>query len=154
LNYIIRDMTNPSGGFYSTEDADSEGHEGLFYTWTPDEIEAVLGEERGATFGRVYDVTDVGNFEDRNILNLPKTLEQCAAILRREPQDLAAELAESREKLFAVREKRVRPGRDDKVIVAWNGLMIDAMARAGAALEHPEYGAAAYYAAEFITKQM
>ena len=139
LNYVIRDMTDPAGGFYSTEDADSEGHEGLFYTWTPDEIEAVLGEERGATFGRVYDVSDVGNFEGRNILNLPKTLEQCAAILQRKPDELAAELAESREKLFAAREKRVRPGRDDKVIVAWNGLMIDAMARAGAALNEPEY---------------
>jgi uncharacterized protein YyaL (SSP411 family) len=150
LNYVIRDMTSPSGGFYSTEDADSEGHEGLFYTWTPDEIEAVLGEERGATFGRVYDVTDVGNFEGRNILNLPKTLEQCASILRREPQELAAELAESREKLFAVREKRVRPARDDKVIVAWNGLMIDAMARAGAALNEPEYVITADEVASFI----
>ena len=95
----------------------------------------MLGDERGATFGRVYDVSDAGNFEGRNILNLPKTLEQCAKILGREPDELAAELADSREKLFAVREKRVRPGRDDKVIVAWNGLMIDAMARAGAALE-------------------
>ncbi|HEX2474617.1 MAG TPA: thioredoxin domain-containing protein, partial [Lacipirellulaceae bacterium] len=154
LNYVVRDMTDPSGGFYSTEDADSEGHEGLFYTWTPDEIEAVLGEERGATFGRVYDVSDIGNFEGRNILNLPKTLEQSAAILRRDPSELAAELAESREKLFAAREKRVRPGRDDKVIVAWNGLMINTMARAGAALEEPKFGAAAYDAAEFITKQM
>ena len=81
LDYVIRDMTDPAGGFYSTEDADSEGHEGLFYMWTPDEIEAVLGDERGATFGRVYDVSDAGNFEGRNILNLPKTLEQCAAIL-------------------------------------------------------------------------
>ena len=80
LNYVIRDMTDPGGGFYSTEDADSEGHEGLFYMWTPDEIEAVLGDERGATFGRVYDVSDDGNFEGRNILNLPKTLEQCASI--------------------------------------------------------------------------
>jgi uncharacterized protein YyaL (SSP411 family) len=154
LNYVIRDMTNPAGGFYSTEDADSEGHEGLFYTWTPDEVEAVLGEERGATFGRVYDVTDVGNFEGRSILNLPKTLEQCAAILRREPHELAAELAESREKLFAVREKRVRPGRDDKVIVAWNGLMIDAMARAGAALNEPEYVITADEVASFILSRM
>ena len=154
LNYVIRDMASPSGGFYSTEDADSEGHEGLFYTWTPDEIEAVLGEERGATFGRVYDVSDDGNFEGRNILNLPKTLEQCAAILRREPHDLAAELAESREKLFAAREKRVRPGRDDKVIVAWNGLMIDAMARAGAALNEPEYVITADEVASFILSRM
>jgi uncharacterized protein len=154
LNYVIRDMTDPAGGFYSTEDADSEGHEGLFYTWTPDEIEAVLGEERGATFGRVYDVSDIGNFEGRNILNLPKTPAQSAAILRREPSELAAELAESREKLFAAREKRVRPGRDDKVIIAWNGLMIDAMARAGAALNEPEYVITADEAAKFILKKM
>jgi uncharacterized protein YyaL (SSP411 family) len=154
LNYVIRDMTDPAGGFYSTEDADSEGHEGLFYTWTPDEIEAVLGEERGATFGRVYDVSDVGNFEGRNILNLPKTLEQNATILRRDPEELAAELAESREKLFAAREKRVRPGRDDKVIVAWNGLMIDALARAGAAFNESEYVTAAGKAARFILENV
>src|SRR4029078_3400850 len=154
LNYVIRDMSNPGGGFYSTEDADSEGHEGLFYVWTPDEIEAVLGADRGATFGRVYDVSDVGNFEDRSILNLPKTLEQCGKILNREPQELAAELAESRAKLFAVREKRVRPGRDDKVIVAWNGLMIDAMARAGAGLNEPEYVITADEVASFILSRM
>jgi hypothetical protein len=154
LNYVIRDMTNPGGGFYSTEDADSEGHEGLFYVWTPDEIETVLGDERGATFGRVYDVSDIGNFEGRNILNLPKTLEQCASILRRDPQELAAELVESRGKLFAVREKRVHPGKDDKVIVAWNGLMIDAMARAGAALDEPEYVITADEVASFILSRM
>jgi uncharacterized protein YyaL (SSP411 family) len=150
LDYVLRDMTDPAGGFYSTEDADSEGHEGLFYTWTPDEIDAVLGDELGATFGRVYDVSDLGNFEGRNILNLPKTLEQCAAILKRNPDELAAELAESREKLFAAREKRVRPGRDDKVIVAWNGLMIEVLARAGAALNEPQYIIAADKAAKFI----
>jgi uncharacterized protein YyaL (SSP411 family) len=154
LNYVLRDMTDAAGGFYSTEDADSEGHEGLFYTWTPDEIEAVLGEERGATFGRVYDVSDMGNFEGRNILNLPKTLEQCAAILNREPDELAAELADSRQKLFAARDKRVRPGRDDKVIVAWNGLMIDALARAGAVLNEPAYVAAADKAATFIISRL
>lgn len=154
LNYVIRDMTDPAGGFYSTEDADSEGHEGLFYTWTPDEIEAVLGEEQGATLGRVYDVTDVGNFEGRNILSLPKTIEQCAAIMKRDAEELRAELAESRKKLFAEREKRVRPGRDDKVIVSWNGLMIDAMARAGAALCEPEYVNTADEAASFILTKM
>jgi uncharacterized protein YyaL (SSP411 family) len=154
LGYIIRDMTDPAGGFYSTEDADSAGHEGLFYTWTPDEIKAVLGDERGATFCRVYDVSDEGNFEGRSILNLSKTLEQCAAILKRDPHDLAAELAESREQLFAAREKRVRPGRDDKIIVAWNGLMIDAMARAGAALNEPEYVLTACETASFILSRM
>src|SRR4029079_18090418 len=154
LDYVIRDMTGAGGGFYSTEDADSEGHEGLFYVWTPDEIEAVLGDERGATFGRVYDVSDDGNFEGRSILNLPKTLEQCAAILKGEPLELATELAESREKLFVARERRVRPGRDDKVIVAWNGLMIDAMARAGAALNEPEYTITADEVASFILSRM
>jgi uncharacterized protein len=154
LNYVIRDMTDPSGGFYSTEDADSEGEEGLFYTWTPAEIEAALGAERGTTFGRVYDVSDVGNFEGRNILNLPKTLEQSAKILNRKPEELAAELVESRAKLFAVREKRVRPGRDDKVIVAWNGLMIDAMARAGGALNEPEYVITADEVASFICSRL
>jgi uncharacterized protein len=154
LDYVLREMTDPAGGFYSTEDADSEGEEGIYYTWTPDEIEAVLGEERGTTFGRVYDVTDSGNFEGRSILNLPKTHEQCAQILNREPADLAAELTDSREKLFAARAKRVRPGCDDKVIVAWNGLMIDTMARACAALGEANYGAAASSAADFILKNM
>jgi uncharacterized protein YyaL (SSP411 family) len=154
LNYVIRDMTKPAGGFYSTEDADSEGHEGLFYTWTPAEIKSVLGDEHAATFCRVYDVTDVGNFESRNILNLPKSIGQCASVLHRDPHDLAAELTESRQKLFAAREKRVRPGRDDKVIVAWNGLMIDAMARVGAGLDEPEYVIVADDVASFILSRM
>jgi len=154
LDYVLRDMTDPAGGFYSTEDADSEGEEGLFYTWTPDEIEAVLGEERGSTFGRVFDVTDVGNFEGRNILNLPKTIEQSAKLLTRTPEDLAAELTQSKRELFAVRDKRVPPRKDDKVIVAWNGLMVDALARAGAALEEPRYVAAAEAAADFILGKM
>jgi uncharacterized protein YyaL (SSP411 family) len=154
IDYVLRDMTDPLGGFYSTEDADSEGEEGKFYVWTPDEIDAVLGEEAGATFGRVYDVTDAGNFEGHNILNLPKTLEQSAKILGRDVEELSAELASSRKKLFAVREQRVHPGKDDKIIVAWNGLMIDALARAAAALDEPRYAAAATKAAEFIRKNL
>jgi uncharacterized protein len=154
LDYTLRDMTDPSGGFFSTEDADSEGVEGLFYTWTPAELESVLGPDATETFARVYDVTEQGNFEGRSILNLPKTLEQCAAILEREVNDLKTELAASRAKLFAAREKRVRPGRDDKVIVAWNGLMIDAMARAGAALGENRFVDAALKAADFILTKM
>jgi uncharacterized protein YyaL (SSP411 family) len=154
LDYVLRDMTDPAGGFYSTEDADSAGREGLFYTWTRDEIDQVLGQQRGSLFCRVYDVSEVGNFEGRNILNLPKTVTQCAAILGRAPQDLALELADSRARLFAARENRVHPGRDDKVIVAWNGLMIDALARAGAALGKPRYVEAACRAAEFILRMM
>jgi uncharacterized protein YyaL (SSP411 family) len=154
LDYVLRDMTDPAGGFYSTEDADSEGDEGLFYTWTPDEIDAVLGDERGATFGRVFDVTDIGNFEGRNILNLPKTIEQCAKILKRTPEEVVQELTQSKRELFAVREKRVHPEKDDKVIVAWNGLMIDAMARAGIVLMEPRYELAAKLAANFILKSL
>jgi uncharacterized protein YyaL (SSP411 family) len=98
----------------------------------------------------VYDVSDAGNFEGRNILNLPKTLAQSARILEGDEEELAKELAESRAKLFAVREKRVHPGKDDKVIVAWNGLMIDALSRAAAALDEPRYATAAAKAADFI----
>ncbi|MEX2168153.1 MAG: thioredoxin domain-containing protein [Pirellulales bacterium] len=154
LDYTLRDMTDPAGGFYSTEDADTEGEEGKYYTWSPQEIRDVLGDEAGATFCRVYDVSDEGNFEGKNILNLPKTIPQCAKLLNREEGKLEADLAASRAKLLTAREQRVRPGRDDKVIVAWNGLMIDTMARAGAALGEPRYIEAAQKAADFILGQM
>lgn len=150
LDYTLRDMTDPAGGFYSTEDADSEGVEGKFYVWKPDELREILGDEAAATFARVYDVTDEGNFEHTNILNLPKTIEQQAKALERKVEDLKTELADSRAKLFAEREKRIHPGKDDKVIVAWNGLMIDAMARAGAVLGEQRYVDAAEKAADFL----
>jgi uncharacterized protein YyaL (SSP411 family) len=154
LDYVLRDMTDPAGGFYSTEDADSEGHEGLFYTWTPDEITAVLGPQRAATFSRVYGVTDEGNFEGRTILHLPRTVGQWAKVMERDERELGQELADSRAQLFAVREERVRPGRDDKVLVSWNGLMIDSMARAGAALGEDRYVNGAEQAARFILQYM
>ena len=103
LEYILRDMTDPTGGFYSTEDADSEGEEGKFYVWTPSEIKQLLGEEQAETFCRVYDVTDVGNFEGHSILNLPKTISQCAAMLNRDEADLRKELSTSRAELFEAR---------------------------------------------------
>ena len=155
LDYVLRDMTDADGAFYSTEDADSEGVEGKFYVWTLGELQDVLGDEvsddgAATTFARMYDVTEEGNFEDKNILNLPKTFKQCAAILERDEQELVAELATSRTKLLAARERRVRPGRDDKVLLGWNSLMIDAMARAGAALDEPRYVEAATKACDFI----
>ncbi|HEX3870134.1 MAG TPA: thioredoxin domain-containing protein [Pirellulales bacterium] len=149
-DYVLRDMTDSGGGFYSTEDADSEGVEGKFYVWTPKEVEDVLGADAAETFCHVYDVTDTGNFEEANILNVSKTLAQSAALLFREPADLEAELIESRQKLLAAREKRVRPGRDDKVLVSWNALMIDALAAAGAVLNEPKYVNAATRAADFL----
>ncbi|RIK83665.1 MAG: thioredoxin domain-containing protein [Planctomycetota bacterium] len=150
LDYLLRDMRDADGGFYSAEDADSEGEEGKFYVWTPDEIVAALGEPAAKTFCYVYDVTDEGNFDGHNILNLPKTLAQAARLLGREVVELAAELADSRAKLLAVRSKRVRPGLDDKVLASWNALAIEALAKAGAALDEPRYTEAAVRAASFV----
>ena len=155
LDYVLRDMTDTGGGFYSTEDADSEGVEGKFYVWTPAQLQEVLGADAAATFAKVYDVTEAGNFEHgQSILNLPKTIAQQAQLLGREEDDLKQELAESRTKLFQVREQRVHPHKDDKVIVAWNGLMIDAMARAGAVLGEERYLQAARNAADFLLKDL
>jgi uncharacterized protein YyaL (SSP411 family) len=154
LDYVLREMTSPEHGFYSTLDADSEGEEGKYYVWTPDEVETVLGAERAQTFNYVYDVSDVGNFEGHNILNLGKTIEQCAAVLKRDPLELADELRASREMLLKQRDLRVRPGLDDKVLVSWNGLMIEAMALAGGALGEPRYLEAAGDAADFILQNM
>ncbi|HQU45309.1 MAG: thioredoxin domain-containing protein [Planctomycetia bacterium 21-64-5] len=154
FDYVLREMTSPEGGFYSTLDADSEGQEGKFYVWTPVEIEAVLGAERAKMFCRVYDVSDEGNFEGHNILNLPKTLDQCAKILGRDLGELTAELAEGRAGLLEVRNRRVWPGLDDKVLVSWNGLMIDSLAYAAGALDEPRYLNAARAAADFILDKM
>ena len=154
LDYLLRDMTDPAGGIYSTEDADSEGEEGKFYVWTPAEVEAVLGPAAAEIFCYVYDVSDAGNFEHSNILNLPKTIEQCAKIKQLDPDKLRADLAAWRAKLLEARGKRVRPGRDDKVLVSWNGLAIDALALAAGALDEPRYLAAAIAAADFILTRM
>ena len=150
LDYVLREMTGPDGGFYSTLDADSEGHEGKFYVWTPAEIAAVLGPERARIFCQAYDVSEPGNFEGHNILNLPKTFDQLAGLLSRDRAELERELAESRAQLLAVRNGRVWPALDDKVLVSWNGLMIDAMAQAGAALGESRYVDAAVKAADFL----
>ena len=122
-NYILGYMTDSAGGFHSTEDADSEGEEGKFYVWTPAEIKQILGNEPGERFCYVYDVSNHGNFEHgQSILNLPKTIEQCANVRGWELTELRSELDESRRTLLKTRDQRIRPGKDDKVIVAWNGL--------------------------------
>jgi hypothetical protein len=154
LDYVLREMTAPDGGFFSTQDADSEGVEGKFFVWSLAELVAVLGREACEWFAYVYDVTEQGNWEGHNILNQPKTLDQCARLLRVEPAALERSLAESRGKLLAERSRRVPPGRDDKVLVAWNGLMIDAMARAYQVLGDDRYLAAARRAAEFVLSRM
>jgi uncharacterized protein YyaL (SSP411 family) len=154
MDYVLRDMTHPQGGFYSTEDADSEGEEGKFYVWTPKEIDEVLGPERAKAFSYVYDVSEQGNFEGNSILNIPKPLDVAAKLLARDVNGLRHELAEDRCRLFGRREARVRPGRDDKVLVSWNGLMIDAFAQAGAVLGQCRYTEAATSAASFLLEQL
>ena len=154
LDYVLRDMTAPQGGFYSAEDADSEGQEGKFYVWTPDEIQAVLGLELSVTFCRVYGVTERGNFEGQNILNISRPIELEAKLLGLDPVRLNKDLAEAREKLFSIREKRVRPSRDDKILVAWNGLMIDALAQAGATLGEKRFTDAAIAATSFLLNRL
>lgn len=112
LDYVVREMTDPQGGFYSTQDADSEGEEGKFFTWTPDEIRSVLGDDAQADiFIEAYGVTIGGNLEGKNILEFVGDLERRQA------------LAEARRKLFKAREERVHPNRDDKVLTSWNGLI-------------------------------
>lgn len=149
LSYVLREMTNDEGGFYSAEDADSEGHEGKFYTWTWDEIHSVLGAD-SALFCEFYGVTPSGNFEGRNILHMTITLEEFA---KRHHQDtilLKNSLEKMRHKLFEVREKRPHPIKDDKVLAAWNGLMIYAFAESGRVFGSIPYLDAAERAARFI----
>jgi hypothetical protein len=154
--YVLRDMTSADGAFYSAEDADSEGAEGKFYLWRPDETVAILGDEEGALFNRVYDVSEPGNFRDphtgrqASIPHLERSLGSWAAELRIAEETLAERLEESRQKLLAARERRVRPLRDDKVLADWNGLMIAAFAVGAQVLEDGEYSGAARRAADFV----
>ncbi len=153
LDYVLRDMTNELGAFHSTEDADSEGEEGKFYVWSKTEIEQVLGSS-ASRFCQVYDVTETGNFEGHNILNLQKPIAAFAEDFGIEPSALEEELADSRKKLFAQRTKRVRPGLDDKVLLSWNALMTTAMVRGYRATEDARYLKGARRAVAFIRKEM
>ncbi len=150
LDYVVREMTGPHGGFYSSQDADSEGVEGKFYLWTPEEVAAVLGERDARAFNALYDVTPQGNFEHRSILHLERPLDEVAAELGMAPAELEAVVAWARPKLYAAREQRVRPGRDEKVITAWNGLMLRAFAEAARVLERPDYRGLAVRNAKFV----
>jgi uncharacterized protein YyaL (SSP411 family) len=153
LDYLLRDMTDPAGGFWAAEDADSEGHEGRYYVWTPAEVAAELDPVDATLFCAAYDITPAGNFEGRSIPNLPRPLAEVAREQGLERTDVDQRLAAARANLLLARGRRVRPGTDDKVLVAWNGLAIDALARAGAALPEPRYVAAASRAAEFLLQE-
>ena len=162
LEYVQRDMTSPGGGFYSAEDADSEGEEGKFYVWTDEELRQLLGEEDARLAAAVWGLRPGGNFVDEapgdrpgtSIPHLAKPLPESAVELGLEPPELERRLEYARERLLDHRNRRIRPLLDDKILTDWNGLMIAALAKAGQALDAPEYVEAANRAAEFLWTTM
>jgi len=153
LDYVLLEMRHEDGGFYSSQDADSEGVEGKFYVWSADEIREALSEDAD-TFMRIYGVSDEGNWEGHNILNLHLDPKGLAAQLDVAPEALDARMTEARAKLYALRSKRIWPGLDDKVLTSWNGLMLAAFAEAGQALRRPDYIEAAESNAAFLHSTM
>jgi uncharacterized protein YyaL (SSP411 family) len=162
FTYVLRDMTVPEGGFCSAEDADSEGEEGKFYLWTQEEVRRTLSNEEADFAAQVFDIEKDGNFAEEttgrksgaNILHLGKPLEEIASDLNLSQQDLQARLEVIRQKLFAYREKRVHPMKDNKILTDWNGLMIAALAKGAQAFDEPQYAEVAYRTADFILANM
>ena len=155
LDYVARDLTSPDGAFLSAEDADSEGEEGKFYVWTPGETRAALGERDAAVFDYRYGVTAAGNFEHgASILHEAHTLAETALRFKLLPDEARELLAGARARLLAARSQRIRPHRDDKVLTAWNGLMISAMARGARVLGDPRLRERAERAAEFVWRHL
>ena len=162
FGYVLRDMTAPEGGFYSAEDADSEGEEGKFYVWQEEEIRQRLGPEEAELFIRAFNLKGPGNFREEatgqetgtNIPHLKKSLPDIARQLNMEISDLEDSIGSARRKLFEVREQRVHPHKDDKILTDWNGLMIAALAMGARVLGEPEYAKAAADAARFILNHL
>ena len=146
LDFVLAELTDEAGGFYSALDADSEGVEGKFYVWSPAEISKILGEEDGKTFCTYYDITVGGNWEGQGI---PNRIHALGA-----EEELSDHIATLRGRVYAARNQRVRPGLDDKILTAWNGMMIGAFAEGGRVLAEPRYLAAAKKAADFILEEM
>ena len=155
FDYVARDLTSPEGAFFSAEDADSEGEEGRFYAWTPAQLHEVLGAEAAALFAHRYGVTAHGNFEHgTSVLHEAHTLEASARLHAVTKSEAARDLAASRTTLLTARGRRVRPHLDDKIIVAWNGLMIAALAHGARTLGEPRYAQQAARAAEFVWQRL
>jgi uncharacterized protein YyaL (SSP411 family) len=154
LDYVVREMTDSEGGFYSTQDADSEGVEGKFFVWSIEEINELLGAEDGALFAAYYNATPEGNFEEQNILNVTRSLEMVAESLKVPVERLRQAVERGRQILFAAREKRIKPARDEKVLTAWNGLMLSSFAEASAIFERADYRAVAERNAGFLLQNL
>lgn len=147
FEYVLRDMISPEGGFYSAEDADSEGVEGKFYVWSPKEITDILGEDAAVEFNGYYGINEKGNFEEKSIPNLLHNEEAFSKIIENPVE-------EHRRKIFEEREKRVHPYKDDKILTSWNGLMIAALAMGARIIDNPEYAKAAEKAVDFIRAKL
>jgi uncharacterized protein YyaL (SSP411 family) len=161
-DWVLREMTGPEGGFYSTLDADSEGEEGKFYVWSYDEILQALGKEDGELFARIYNIDPRGNYADEatrrptglNIPHLSRPLADYAKEFSEPPESFEARIATMRQRLLDVRSKRVWPGLDDKILASWNGLMIGGFAHGGKVLNRPDYLSAAVRAATFALDRL
>ena len=151
FDYVLRDMTDRDGGFYSAEDADSEGKEGTFYLWDPEQTASILSEEQARLFNAFYGVTNEGNFEEgKTILSISNSIRQLQKQFHKDQKAIESILATARARVFREREKRIRPHRDEKIIAAWNSLMISALAYGGSVLEEEKYTRAAGCSAQFI----
>ena len=155
LDYVIREMTHPDGGLYSAQDADSEGEEGKFYLWKKNEIESVIDDENVTNiFCEHYGVTQGGNFEGKNILNVRVPIITLAKKYNKTPEQIAQILRDASAKLFAAREERVKPGRDEKILTSWNGLMVSGFARGYSVSGDTKYLQAAKNAVNFIENKL
>ena len=150
LDYVLRDMTAPEGGFYSATDADSEGVEGKFFVWTPAEVRAVLGDPAAPLALAWFDISEDGNWEGHSIPRTPVALTEVAGQFGLDEAAAAARLAEARRALLAARNTRVKPGLDDKVLTAWNGLMVGALAEGARVLGEARWLEASARAADFV----
>jgi uncharacterized protein YyaL (SSP411 family) len=161
LTYVLRDMTSPEGGFYSAEDADSEGQEGKFYVWTEAEIREVLGDDADLVI-ELYGIEESGNFAEEasgqntgeNILHLRQNLSELASRKNLSESELTATVDAAMKQLLQIREKRIHPYKDDKILTDWNGLMIAALSKASRAFDEPKYAEAASRCAQFLRQNM
>jgi uncharacterized protein YyaL (SSP411 family) len=154
LDYVLREMTSLEGCFYSTQDADSEGHEGKFFVWERAEIIEALGKRDGELFCNYFNVTDEGNFEGKNILNVTHSQIEQARAANLDEKQLTDIIEQSKDKLLKIRNSRIKPDRDEKILTAWNGLMLASFSEAGAILGRVEYTEAARKNADFLLREI
>jgi uncharacterized protein len=150
LDYVRREMTDAGGGFYSTQDADSEGEEGKFFVWTPAEVTALLGEEDAQLFNRYFDLSEMGNFEGHSILHVDNEKDVIARLMKTTPERIDEIIKRGKEVLFNARETRIKPYRDEKILTAWNGLMLRSFAEAARVLGRDDYREVAINNANFV----